>query len=580
MPEEGFNTPSTQPGPQTAADVLNALLPKYPHMAAITSATTGTPGIAGINPSLLKSFRSFQYSMPEQNIALEFTSLAQIDEATKDISNQYDLIFIDPWHTYEDSLLALEIAMRLAKPNSMIVMHDCLAREASLSAEYIPGAWSGVTCFVFKEFAKTVRREYFVLDRNHGVGILGPLLRSNSPTLDTLDLEKLKAEESQKLSEYWKDPRAFMRGISSTSFNEAIQKIEVGRDPTPFVTLNPSEPELPPKVNPDEAHIVNLNDELLSELNAIKNSRIWRATRNYRKLRGIPRKLKVRQTPPPLHFISERIINPSAKHHVILVGIHSDDWMVALSPNSDIWSSFSHVHKISHYSTLPETSRKVKQLSVIPFMEEDALRVPSWAPVLKSPNSLIEQLQNKKLFKGLMEKNSLSELLPCHYENIDEVIYPAVIKSPIGAGGSSVRLVKNITELKNFVSSQELNLADLVIQEFIPGVDEYVAHFVSKNGEVLYEKYYSFKLQQSTSIRTAETTQRSSMIELSKNYSQIFHSILKAIQYSGPINIDFKIQNAKIRIFEMNPRLGGSLMVEQNQADLVACLKALLPVLS
>jgi len=549
-------------------------------MAAITTATTGTPGIAGINPSLLKSFRSFQYSTPEQNSAREFKSLEQIDEATKDISSQFDLIFVDPWHTYENSLLALEITMRLAKPNSIIVMHDCLAREASLSADYVPGAWSGVTCFVFKEFAKTVQREYFVLDRNHGIGILGPVHASKSPVLDTVDLQKLKEEEPRNLSEYLRDPRAFMRGISSTYFSEALQMIEAGRNPTPLVTLNPQESELAQEINPDYANIVNLNEALLSELDGIKNSRIWRATRIYRKLRWTPQKLKVRQTPPLPQLIGERIINPSANHDIVLIGIHSDDWMAALSPDSGIWNTFSQFHKISHYSTLPESLRGIKQLSVIPLMEQDALHVPAWAPVLKSSNSLIEQLQNKKLFQVLMEKNSFSHLLPTHYENINEVIYPAIIKSPIGAGGSSVHLIKNVLELEAFITSQELSFSDLVIQEFIPGMDEYVAHFIAKNGEILYETYYSFKLQQSTSIRIAETTQRSSRIELSNDHSQIFHSILKKIRYSGPINIDFKIQDEQIKIFEMNPRLGGSLMVQQNQVELIACLRTLLPALS
>jgi hypothetical protein len=356
--------------------------------------------------------------------------------------------------------------------------------------------------------------------------------------------------------------------------------IEAGRNPTPLVTLNPQESELAQETNPDYANIVNLNEALLSELSAIKNSRIWRATRTYRKLRGVTQKLSVRQTPSLPQLIGERIINSSANHDVVLVGIHSDDWMAALSPDSEIWNTFCHIHKISHYSTLPKTFRGIKQLSVIPLMEQDALHVPTWAPVLKSSNSLIEQLQNKKLFKVLMEKNSFSHLLPTHYGNINEVIYPAIIKSPIGAGGASVQLIKNVLELKAFISLQKMNFADLIIQEFIPGVNEYVAHFVAKNGEILYEKYYSFKLKQNTWIRTPAITQCSSRIEMSNNHSQIFHSVLKKIGYSGPINIDFKIQDEQIRIFEINPRLGGSMMVKQNEADLITLLKALLPTLS
>jgi hypothetical protein len=260
--------------PKTAAEAINFLLPKYPRMAAITTATTGIYAIADINPSLLKSFNSYKYTTPAENVIQEFSSLEEIDVKTRDINDEYDLIFLDPWHTYEDSLLALKIAIRWAKPNSIILMHDCLSLSASLSSSYVPGAWSGVTCFVFKYFTETLNREYFVLDCNHGIGVIGPELKWLTHTSKKVNLSKLKEFEAQNLAEFKANPQEFMRGIPPSSFDDAVQLIEYGHSP---------------------AHLVDLTQSMNSNPapEGIKNSRIWRMTRHYRMMRtGLKSKRK------------------------------------------------------------------------------------------------------------------------------------------------------------------------------------------------------------------------------------------------------------------------------------------------
>ena len=100
--------------PTTVADVINLLLPEFPSLATITTATTGTPGVAGINPSLVRAFRSFKYRTDAKDVDQEFESLSDIDDATQDLKSLYDLLFLDSWHNYEDSLKILEIGVRIA----------------------------------------------------------------------------------------------------------------------------------------------------------------------------------------------------------------------------------------------------------------------------------------------------------------------------------------------------------------------------------------------------------------------------------------------------------------------------------
>jgi len=264
--------------PTTVADVINLLLPEFPSLATITTATTGTPGIAGINPSLVRSFRSFKYRTDAKDVDQEFDSLSEIDHATQDLESHYDLLFLDSWHNYEDSLKILEIGVRIARPNSIILVHDCLSRSSSLSADYVPGAWSGVTCFVFREFAKQVNREWFVLDSDYGVDVLGPEINTKKLMPDSINLENLKTSETKNLELFQSNPRSFMRGILSADFQKALYLVKTGESPE-YLVDNLEIPEN------DEDGIKNRVQELEAELSLIKNSRIWKLTSFYRWLR-------------------------------------------------------------------------------------------------------------------------------------------------------------------------------------------------------------------------------------------------------------------------------------------------------
>jgi carbamoylphosphate synthase large subunit len=51
--------------------------------------------------------------------------------------------------------------------------------------------------------------------------------------------------------------------------------------------------------------------------------------------------------------------------------------------------------------------------------------------------------------------------------------------------------------------------------------------------------------------------------------------MLKA-KYSGPCNIDYSYQSSDLKIFEINPRLGGSLMKTENVKLLAQALTAII----
>ena len=65
----------------------------------------------------------------------------------------YDLILVDPFHDYEQSLRDLRAARSLLTAKGTIVVHDCRPPDRELaSPEFLVGAWCGVTYKAYLDF--------------------------------------------------------------------------------------------------------------------------------------------------------------------------------------------------------------------------------------------------------------------------------------------------------------------------------------------------------------------------------------------------------------------------------------------
>ena len=62
---------------------------------------------------------------------------------------KYDIIFVDPWHTFEQSKRDISVAINLVSDNGIIVIHDCSPEHFSLTGQYSMGGWCGQTYEAF-----------------------------------------------------------------------------------------------------------------------------------------------------------------------------------------------------------------------------------------------------------------------------------------------------------------------------------------------------------------------------------------------------------------------------------------------
>ena len=195
---------------------------------------------------------------------------------------------------------------------------------------------------------------------------------------------------------------------------------------------------------------------------------------------------------------------------------------------------------------------------VVPLVVKDLLIC------IERKNELINQIipipslesfnicNNKLEFNNILKANGLSDFIP---KIGKEIKYPYILKKETGEYGATTFVINN--------AEDESKHSEMLVdglhfkQELIQGNKEYASHIVFKNGQI------------ESHIRVCYTYDREhyvqgKLIYVSKaickpKFDAEFTKVLKAINYEGLCCIDYKVKNDQPKIFEINPRFGGSL---------------------
>jgi len=175
----------------------------------------------------------------------------------------------------------------------------------------------------------------------------------------------------------------------------------------------------------------------------------------------------------------------------------------------------------------------------------------------------IKLLDNKYYFYNFMNTN-FKEYIPQNYISNcgsgkvthNKVKYPCIFKLQKTNGGKGSFIIKNEREL-----NQSIKEKDYIIQEYISDPIEYSAHFYVDNKKILHSIFYCLENKEKNYIQCGR------LLEYTKVDSiclDIFEKIFDKLNYNGFACIDFKLVNNKPKIFEINPRLGGTLLNDTN----------------
>ncbi|SFP76513.1 hypothetical protein SAMN05216419_101818 [Nitrosomonas cryotolerans] len=102
--------------------------------------------------------------------------------------------------------------------------------------------------------------------------------------------------------------------------------------------------------------------------------------------------------------------------------------------------------------------------------------------------------------------------------------------------------------------------SDMFTEEYITGHTEFAQHVLFDDGHVLYSALSTYEHAADRYVRGVGCGPTRTTLVETDIIPSIFVAILSELNYSGTACIDYKIDaTGQIKIFEINPRMGGSL---------------------
>lgn len=137
---------------------------------------------------------------------------------------KFDLVFIDPWHSYTSSLRDITFGLQLIKDGGALLIHDCSPPNATCAEpDYRDGEWCGLTFAAYLDVVLfTSGLHYVTVDSDYGCGIiskdprLGSLYKSQPATSLTSQWQTL--DSSQKYAFLNENRSQLLRLISADTF--------------------------------------------------------------------------------------------------------------------------------------------------------------------------------------------------------------------------------------------------------------------------------------------------------------------------------------------------------------------------
>ena len=185
--------------------------------------------------------------------------------------------------------------------------------------------------------------------------------------------------------------------------------------------------------------------------------------------------------------------------------------------------------------------------------------------IFKTDMKSIEILNDKCIFaKYMMDKFPknipqtifIKKNVEINYSKYDQKQQKMIKKNVIGYAGYGISIINNLEEA--------IKQDNIVVSEYIEHETFYSGHFLINKGIIIEQIYFESSTNGDKSFIQKSSIKNYKIITVDelgeKSDIKIFDEIFKDLNYSGFACPNFIIVNKNIIIFEINPRVGGSLM--------------------
>lgn len=264
-------------------------------------------------------------------------------------------------------------------------------------------------------------------------------------------------------------------------------------------------------------------------------------------------------------------------YRVIVFGRHSPDWMLALGNTAEVWKRMGNIRDVvgmahDDPASLPADDGATV---ILPLMEPHMLGCPrAYRSLFADPQSVMS-LADKSAFAAYAVEHGLEALCPGNY-TVAEAAYPCVLKRVDLNGAAGITLVRSEAELQELLAREPWLGKPCLIQAYVASEYDHVTHAVYRNGSILWHRSYRYRLDPEAQVRRPGMRMALERIDVSDDTISQLDRFMAPLNYNGPMNFDYRFAgDGSLKVIEINPRLGGSLMRPANVDHLAEALTAI-----
>ena len=261
---------------------------------------------------------------------------------------------------------------------------------------------------------------------------------------------------------------------------------------------------------------------------------------------------------------------------VVIWGVHSPDWMTALSSSAPVWTKIPNVKAVLNLCAsapdVPLCSRAGRRTVIIPLMEDHIAQCPRGYAALTPTAEALVTFSDKARFADYARRQGLSAACPATYPSVDDAVFPCVLKRTNLNNSQGVEIATSREHTRNLLAQEPFAGRPFIIQSLVPFQTEYVVHCVCIEGRIIWHAVYArdFPALQPNGAKLPRVLRGATITDSLLKQLEAF---LRPLAYAGPCSVDCTWgEDEQLIVFEINPRFGGSLMRPEKTEDLAACL--------
>lgn len=173
-------------------------------------------------------------------------------------------------------------------------------------------------------------------------------------------------------------------------------------------------------------------------------------------------------------------------------------------------------------------------------------------PIPIPTKSVMDTCDDKFLFSKSLIDAGFSDYTPAIGR---QLYFPYVLKRKVSWSSNHVFIIGD--EDAEHQYSEQLESDDFYCQEMILGESEYATHILFKDNRII--KSLSFETQFEIDKPIKNQVNHSAHRICKCLYLDVFAEILRAVGFEGLCCFDYKVQDGRPKVLELNPRIGASL---------------------